>query len=153
MRSRNAKDYYYFSKEFFLNHFETLKDNCDLYLVKKDDEVIVESSFLKDMRFVHYHFSAANIDYSKFRPMDFLLLKAIFDYGNEGKQFMHLGGGLSLDATDGLSKFKRKFSDIKKRFYISRIIADKENYNSLRNFYGVQQNRLFLITDSVREKK
>jgi len=85
--------------------------------------------------------------------MDFLLLKAIFDYGNEGKQFMHLGGGLSLDATDGLSKFKRKFSDIKKRFYISRIIADKENYNSLRNFYGVQQNRLFLITDSVREKK
>ena len=100
MRSTNAEDYCYFSKEFFLNHFETLKDNCDLYLVKKDDEVIVESSFLKDMRFVHYHFSVANIGYSKFQPIDFLLLKAIFDYGNDRKQFLHLDGGLSLDDND-----------------------------------------------------
>ena len=100
MRSRNAKDYYYFSKEFFLNHFETLKDNCDMYLVKKDDEVIVESSFLKDMRFVHYHFSVANIGYSKFQPIDFLLLKAILNYGNDRKQFLHLDGGLSLDDND-----------------------------------------------------
>lgn len=153
MKSRNAENYYYFSKEFFLNHFETLKDNCDLYLVKKDDEVIAGSLFLKDTRFVHYHFSAANIDYYKLQPMDLLLLKAIFDYGKDGKQFLHLGGGLRLDATDGLSKFKRKFSDIEKRFCISKIIVDEENYNSLRNFYGMQQSQLFLITDSVREKK
>ena len=100
MRSTNAEDYCYFSKEFFLNHFETLKSNCDLYLVKKDDEVVAGSLFLKDTRFVHYHFSAANIGYSKFQPIDFLLLKAIFDYGNDRKQFLHLDGGLSLDDND-----------------------------------------------------
>ena len=153
MKSRNAEDYYYFSKEFFLNHFETLKDNCDLYLVKKDDEVIAGSLFLKDTRFVHYHFSAANIDYYKLQPMDLMLLRAIFDYGNEGKQFMHLGGGLSADATDGLSRFKKKFSDAEKLFYISKIVVDEQNYINLRGAYGVQQSRLFLINDSVREKK
>jgi len=153
MKSRNAEDYYYFTKEFFLNHFETLKDNCDLYLVKKDDEIIAGSLFLKDTRFVHYHFSAANIDYYKFQPMDFLLLKAIFDYGNDGKQFLNLGGGLSLDATDGLSKFKRKFADIEKRFYISKILIDGERYRSLRELYGVEQSSLFLMKDSLRKIK
>ncbi len=153
MKFRNAPEYYYFSKDFFLKHFEDLKDMCELYLVKKDEEIIAGSIFLNDSKFVHYHFSAADVRYYKFQPMDLMILKAIFDYGNEGKKIMHLGGGLSSNASDGLSKFKKKFADEERKFYISKVVVDEENYYRLKKAYGVEESNMFLIGDALKAKK
>jgi len=151
MEIRNADEYYFFSRDFFLQHFYNLKENCDLYLVKKNNVTIAGSIFLKDQEYVHYHFSAANNDYYKFQPMDLLILRAIFDYGNEGRKFMHLGGGLKLDASDGLSKFKKKFSDIEKNFYISKILINQEKYDYLKKKYNLEESHLFLIKDAMKK--
>ena len=39
---------------------------------------------------------------------------ALFYFGKSGFEIMNLGGGLKFDESDGLSKYKRKYSNLKK---------------------------------------
>ncbi|MDN5343774.1 MAG: hypothetical protein PWP28_2655 [Oceanotoga sp.] len=147
MSFRQTSDYYYFSKYFFEKTFKTLKEKCDLFYIEKSNKFIAASLFMLDDDYVHYHFSALDRDYSKYQPMELLMSKAIYEYGNLGYKYLHLGGGLSLDASDGLSRFKRKLSDFESKFYISKIICDKDKYNYFRDHYDIRNN-LFLIKDA-----
>ena len=129
MNYRGADDYYFFKLKFFENHFYLLKNNCELALIrgKTYNKIIGGSIFLlDDLGLVHYHFSGFNREYSKYQPMELLLSKAILRYGNLEKNILHLGGGISIEGNDGLSKFKSKFATNKLYFYISKIIFDKE---------------------------
>jgi len=150
MDYRNAENYYYFSEEFFKDHFSKLANRCELYYIEKDGKFISAAIFLKDVEYVHYHFSATDREYSKLQPMDLLIIKAIYDYGNEGYKYMHLGGGLTLEGSDGLSKFKKKYSDLEREFYISKIICDEEEYYKNREKYGISNSPIFLIKDAIK---
>ncbi|HOQ17734.1 MAG TPA: GNAT family N-acetyltransferase [Defluviitaleaceae bacterium] len=147
MNIRKASEYYYFPKEFFQNTFNSLKEKIELFYIAVDGRFIAASMFMLDDDYVHYHFSASDRDFSKLQPMELLLSKAIYVYGAKGYKYLHLGGGLSPDASDGLSRFKKKFADFESEFYISKIICDKDIYDYLRNYYNVKNN-LFLIKDA-----
>ncbi len=156
MKYNEADDYYFFKIGFFKKHFNLFKDNCELALVrgKGSNKIIGGSIFLlDDLKLVHYHYSAFNRDYSKYRPMDFLIAEAILRYGNLGENMLHLGGGISIEGNDGLSKFKRKFATDKLNFYISKIIFDKEKYYKLRKKYRVFNSKMFLIKDAIELNK
>jgi hypothetical protein len=62
---------------------------------------------------------------------------------------LHLGGGISIEGNDGLSKFKKKFATNKLNYYISKIIFDKEKYCKLRKKYKVFNSKMFLIKDAI----
>jgi hypothetical protein len=152
MKQNEADDYYLFKIEFFKKHFNLFKDNCELALVieKGRNKIISGSLFLlDDLKLVHYHYSAFNRDYSKYHPMDLLLAEAILRYGNLGENMLHLGGGISIEGNDGLSKFKKKFATNKLNYYISKIIFDKEKYCKLRKKYKVFNSKMFLIKDAI----
>lgn len=152
MNYRDADEYYLFKLEFFKKHFFLLKNNCELALImeKGSNKIVGGSIFLlDDLGLVHYHFSGHNRDYSRYQPMELLLSEAISRYGNLGKDMLHLGGGISIDNSDGLSKFKSKFATNKLNFYISKIIFDKEKYFKLRNKYHVLNSKMFLIKDAI----
>ena len=62
---------------------------------------------------------------------------------------MYLGGGINFDESDGLSKFKRKFSNNKKIFYITKIICDEDLYSKTRKYFKINRKDLFLIGDAL----
>jgi len=153
---RDADDYYFFKLKFFKDHFYLLKNNCELALVREElnNKIIGGSIFLLDnLGLVHYHFSGFNRDYSKYQSMELLLAEAILRYGNLGKNMLHLGGGISIEGNDGLSKFKSKFSTDRLNFYISKIIFDKEKYCKLRGKYDIYNSKMFLIKDIIEFNK
>ena len=152
MNYRDADEYYLFKLEFFKKHFSLLKNNCELALImeKGSNKIIGGSIFLlDDLGLVHYHFSGFIRDYSKYQPMELLLSEAILRYGNLGENMLHLGGGISIEGNDGLSKFKNKFATNELKFYISKIIFDKEKYNKMRNKYKVSDSKMFLVKDAI----
>jgi len=152
MNYRDADDYYFFKLKFFEDHFYLLKNKCELAMIKEkvNNNIIGGSIFLlDDLGLVHYHFSGFNRDYSKYQPMELLLSEAILRYGNSGKNMLHLGGGISIEGDDGLSKFKSKFATNNLNFYISKIIFDQEKYYKLRKKYKVLNTRMFLIKDAI----
>ena len=156
MKYNEADDYYFFKIGFFRNHFNLFKDNCELALViqKGSNKMIAGSIFLlDDLKLAHYHYSAFNRDYSKYRPVDLLLAEAILRYGNLGCNMLHLGGGISIQGNDGLSMFKRKFAKNELNYYISKIIFDKEKYYKLRKKYQVFNSKMFLIKDAIEFNK
>jgi len=156
MNYRDADDYYFFKLKFFKDHFYLLKNNCELALIreKANNKIIGSSIFLlDDLGLVHYHFSGFNRDYSKYQPMELLLSEAILKYGNLGKNMLHLGGGISIEGNDGLSKFKSKFATNELKFYISKIIFDKEKYYKMRKKYQVLNSKMFLIKDAIEFNK
>ena len=156
MKYNEADDYYFFKIEFFKKHFYLFKDNCELALVmqKGSNKIIGSSIFLlDDLKLIHYHYSSFNRDYTKYRPMDLLLVEAILRYGSLGNTRLHLGGGISIEGNDGLSRFKKKFATSKLNFYISKIIFDKEKYYKLRKKYKVMNSKMFLIKDAIEFNK
>ena len=69
---------------------------------------------------VHYHLSASSIEGLRHQCNELLLSYANYIFGKNGFKIMHLGGGLKFDESDGLSRFKRKFSDKKNKYYYFR---------------------------------
>ena len=66
---------------------------------------------------------------------------------------MHLGGGIKLDESDGLSRFKKKFSNnTKKIFYITKLICNSDLYLRTRSLFQLEDEKLFLIGDNLKEK-
>ncbi|MCT4619052.1 MAG: GNAT family N-acetyltransferase [Marinisporobacter sp.] len=152
MNHRDADEYYQFSYDFFKKHFDQLKDYCELALATNDkNEIIAGAMFLLDnCDMVHYHFSALNREFSKYQVMELLLGEAIVRYSKMNKKNFHLGGGLSLDESDGLSRFKKKFSTEINNYYISKIIFDHKKYTEIREKYGISNNKMFLIKDAIK---
>lgn len=152
MKVVGAEDYYFLSKECISNHFLYLRENIDLFIAKLGDKWIAASIFIKDDKFCHYHLSASDREYSKFYPVDRILFEAIIFYGNEGKEILHLGGGLSLSEDDPLFKFKKKFGNEINEFYIGKIIVNDKLYYTIRIKNGIENSRYFLINDALRKR-
>ena len=59
--------------------------------------------------------------------------------------------GIKYDESDGLSRFKKKFSDSKKVFYITKLICNSDLYNETRNSFQIDNSQLFLIGDALEK--
>lgn len=151
MQEKQASDYFHFRLAFLQAHGEYLGPRCELAELRDpaSGELLAGAMFVLDWNgWVHYHLSAASDRAKKLQFMELLMAAAIHRYGNAGYGFLHLGGGHSLDETDGLSRFKRKFSGRKLDFRCSKIMCDEDGYGQARAAMPLQHPNLFLIADA-----
>lgn len=151
MLKKETNPFYLFSREFFKRHGESFGGDCELAIVVggPDDEVLAGAFFLKDLSgYVHYHLSASSEGAMKLQAMELLMGSAIVRYGRQGLHTMHLGGGHSVDGSDGLSRFKKKFATTEKEFHISRIVCDKDAYERERARLPLAKPTFFNISEA-----
>jgi serine/alanine adding enzyme len=153
MLQKGDANYYLFTERLFLQHASSLTgDLAELILIDENDgeKLLAASFFLVDSNesIAHYHLSAAVDAAKKLQGMELLMAKAIVKYGNQGISKLHLGGGHSLDESDGLSRFKKKFLSRKIPFYCSKLISDVKLYEQERGRLPLVYPDYFLITDA-----
>jgi lipid II:glycine glycyltransferase (peptidoglycan interpeptide bridge formation enzyme) len=103
---------------------------------------------LDETGWVHYHLSAATPSAMKLQGMELLMASALHRYGNSGCVNMHLGGGHALDESDGLSRFKSKFSTERMDFYCTKLVCDAGRYQCERAKLPLNNPEYFLIADA-----
>ncbi len=154
MHEKQTNPFYVFSEQFLLDHATAFGAQCELALVRNAEtrQIMAGAIFLLDKKdddnWVHYHLSASERSASSGQAVELLVASAIVHYGNRGYRHLHLGGGHSLEETDGLSRFKKKFSTSILNYEISTWICDEQAYMVERNRLALQHPSHFLIHDS-----
>ena len=151
MIEKQTSGYYMFSELFFLEHASMLGSRCELAEIfdPGSGNLIAAAFFLLDKNgTVHYHLSSAKRDAMKLQGMELLMASAIHRYGNQGFSSLHLGGGHCLDESDGLSRFKIKFSSERLDFCCTRLVCDDKEYQHERARMPLKNSALFLISDA-----
>ena len=78
---------------------------------------------------MQFFLQANNYDYKKHNA-NYFILDSLFDIAHErGIQHFYLGGGRTNQEDDSLLRFKKKFSEIQKDFYIAGIVHNQEIYD------------------------
>ena len=129
----------YFSQKYYDELLNI--DDIELYEVKKDDQVISSSFFMFGDKFGHYHLSANDYEMRKHNA-NYFILDQIFEIAkNKGKKYFILGGGTTSDKNDSLLKFKQKFSQNVKPFYISGKIYNQKIYDKYKLMWEKKSKR------------
>jgi len=139
MKKNNADKFYFFTKEYYKN---LLNNNfAKLYEVIYQNEIIAMGFFMFGKDIVHYHLSA-NSEISYSLNANYALLDHVFNKTNSlNKNICLLGGGTTSSKEDSLFKFKKKFSNEIKPFYIGGKIYNKEIYNKYIKLWEEQSSR------------
>lgn len=151
MHQKQTSGYYLFSEDFFTEHGRALSAHCELaeILDEENGNLLAGAFFLLDETgWVHYHLSAATPSAMKLQGMELLIASALQRYGNSGYCNMHLGGGHALDESDGLSRFKSKFSTERLDFYCTKLVCDMGSYQCERAKIPLKNPTYFLISDA-----
>ncbi|NMH88207.1 peptidoglycan bridge formation glycyltransferase FemA/FemB family protein [Flavivirga algicola] len=132
----NAKEHYYFSKDYFLKFVNSNDYETDiLFAILKDtDEIISAALMVKTNDVVQYHLSGTKAEFLDLSPIRLLIDEMRIIAKNEDKTFFNLGGGLG-NSDDGLFRFKSSFSKDFKPFKIWKHIINKKVYDSLVEEY------------------
>ncbi len=128
----NAKEHYYFSKDYFLKFVNSNDYETDILLaaLKDTGEIISGALMVKTNDVVQYHLSGTKAEFLELSPIRLLIDEMRIIAKNENKTFFNLGGGLG-NSDDGLFRFKSSFSKNLKPFIIWKHIINKKAYNSL----------------------
>lgn len=127
----DAKDYYYFKKDFYQSVLEDLKYNSMIFYAVYEKEIISMSMVLFANNQMHYHLSASNREYQHLSSTNLLLFEVACWGAENGFKNFHLGGGLGSQE-DNLFKFKKAFNkNSETRFSIGKKIFSKEIYKDL----------------------
>jgi len=151
MHQKQTSAYYLFSEDFFVEHARALNSHCELAEMHDEENgnLLAGAFFLLDETgWVHYHLSAATPRVMKLQGMELLMASALQRYGNKGYRNMHLGGGHALDESDGLSRFKSKFSTERLDFFCTKLVCDVGCYQSERAKVPLENPDYFLISDA-----
>ncbi|WP_200798699.1 lipid II:glycine glycyltransferase FemX [Bacillus tuaregi] len=131
MDKDNAKDYYYFNKDFYESVLNDLKYNSMVFYALYEGRVIAMSIILFSNQQIHYHLSASDRNYQHLAPTNLLLYEAACWGSENGYKTFHLGGGLS-SKEDSLYKFKKVFNkNSDTTFSIGTKIINEEKYRDL----------------------
>ena len=128
-----ASDFYFFSQEFYAEMIDRLGEKLLLAKVEKEDEIYSSALFFISGGIVTYYLSARNLNYPKVPGSNLLLSKMAFWAQENGMNILNFGGGLSLDESDYLFKFKSNFGKQIKDFTIGKRIHQPELYKELQN--------------------
>ena len=154
MKSLKLSNFFNFDFDFFKNHFLVFGKRCKLIIVKEKNSGNISAGalFLCDFHSstVHYHLSASSVYGLKHQANDLLIAYSKFYFGTNSFKVMQLGGGAKLDESDGLSKFKKKFSNNSNPFYITKLISNKKRYFEDRNSAKLNNKDLFLVGDAIQ---
>lgn len=151
MQQKKTSSYYLFSEDFFINHSRALNAQSELAeIIDRETGKLLAGAFflLDETGWAHYHLSAASPSVMKLQGMELLMASALQYYGNNGYHTMHLGGGHALDESDGLSRFKSKFSTECLDFCCTKLVCDRTAYESERARVPLKNPKFFLISDA-----
>jgi len=134
----NAKDTYYFSKDYFLNFInsEDFKTEVLLAIDKESGKIISAAMMVKTKNIIQYHISGTRNDYLNASPIRLLIDEMRLKGTKEGFRYFNLGGGLG-NQEDELFRFKSSFSKDFKPFKVWKHIANETVYEKL-----VQKNNV-----------
>jgi lipid II:glycine glycyltransferase (peptidoglycan interpeptide bridge formation enzyme) len=146
MRYLEAKEFYYFSRQYFYDMKSSLKHKLKLIIVKHGSEVIGGSLFMTESNIIQYHLSGTSLEGRKFQPSKLILDHMIY-WGVENKYtWLHLGGGLG-GTNDSLYKFKKGFSADEYPFFTVRLITNNKIYSQLCKQCGYLKEEINNIDD------
>lgn len=130
MDRNNAKESYYFNKDFF-DIINTMKDNIVYFNVIHEEKVISTELVIYSPNNCYSYLGGTLSEYFELRPNDFLKYEIIkWAYENKIKNFI-LGGGYGND-DDGIYRYKKSFApNGVYEFYIGKKIFNQEDYNRL----------------------
>lgn len=154
MQQKQTSGYYLFSEEFFHEHARSLGKHCELAeIVDPENGNLLAGAFflLDESGWSHYHLSAATQSAMKLQGMELLIAAGLQRYGNMGYRALHLGGGHALDESDGLSRFKSKFSSERLDFCCTKLVCNEISYQRERARLPLKNPNLFLISDARRQ--
>jgi hypothetical protein len=119
MDKNQAADFYYFDRDYFKQL--SAIPGVELLAVKLADEYVSMGFFMQTGELAHYHLSANNSELLR-ENGNYALLDFAFERAQQnGCKWMMLGGGRTSASDDSLFKFKTKFSDNLKPFYIAGL--------------------------------
>ena len=147
MVKNNAMEFYFFDN----NYFGKIRDLKDTFLYLASVETIDGDLLASAIFFVqtehewsHYHLGGSN---NSCHAMELLFSNVAKSLHQLGCPNLHLGGGHTLDGSDGLSRFKRKISDNEHEFFVSKIASDDRLSADLRQNITLERPNYFLISD------
>ena len=131
MKKNNAKDYYYFTEEFYQSLFHDMKDHSLIFYALYEGKTIGMVLAIYENGQIHHHLSASDMEFKDLGPTN-LLMYEIACWGNEnGFKTFHLGGGVG-SREDSLYEFKKGFNkNSNTTFSIGKKIFNEEKYNYL----------------------
>lgn len=139
MDKNNADKYYYFSKDYFVDTIQLLKDNVSIFTVRFDNKIIAFAFFLHYKDHVAYHLTGSIKEYLKYAPYNLLITHAASWFKARGYKYLHLGGGYTSE--DELLRFKKTFSKQPPlKFFVGRKIHCLKSYETLTEGLNVPDN-------------
>ena len=130
MDAKNTTDYYYFNEDYFKALSAISEDKMDVYTAHTEEGVLASAALvLKKNRIAHYHLSGTNRSYTKLCATNLMLHEMAIHLKKEGYSYFHLGGAAS--SQEGLYRFKSKFSNDRKDYYVCKRIFDTKVYDEL----------------------
>lgn len=144
MDRKHAKEFYYFSKEYFEKCIKLFSKNIVLVKVNFNGEIIAAGFYLKYGTILHAHLSGTKSEFLELSPA-YIIKYAMTIWGKEnGYTLIHHGGGTSNSIEDSLYQFKLKFTkDTIFDFYIGKKIWNKEIYEKLVERKGKENKDFF----------
>lgn len=139
MQKNNASDFYFFERKYYQTLIDSQK--VKLYEIIFEDDIIAMAFFLFGQEMGHYHLST-NTPLSYKLNSNYALLHNTFNiFKGLGLKYVILGGGTTSNGNDSLFKFKKKFSDELKSFYIGGKIYNEKIYDEYIKLWESQTDK------------
>jgi len=126
MQRPGQKGYVKFRREFFSQLSDEIKDVVKCFGVFRGDDLVATALFLDDGHFMDYFLAASDVGALSLRPNHLLLHEAALWGIQNGRRWLHLGGGHMT-----LQFFKQGFANRSCDYYVGKAIYDVAMYNRL----------------------
>lgn len=146
MDARDARGYFYFSRDYYERFFSAEDFTSKLYGVIHEGRVVCAGIFVFTGKIVQYHLGGTDTDYYKLAPSKLLFDQVRMDASKSGMEWFMLGGGLG-STDDQLLYFKSGFSKLKLPFRVANIITDTAAFERLQNLANWQSEASGLPID------
>lgn len=132
MDKLKAKQYYYFSPEYFFGLKKHLKESFVLANARVGGKVIASGIIFCCGSFMNYHLGGSDENQLNMAPNNLLFFETARFGAEKGFKYLHLGGGHSNN--DSLHKFKLGFApDGRKEFWVGQQIHLPDVYQFLKD--------------------
>lgn len=132
MDRAEAKDYYYFTENYFNSLIEHLRNHIIVINVYFETDCIASGIFFKYQNYGHVHLSGTRKEFLHLNPA-YILRDLFVKWAKEHElDLVHHGGGTSNSENDPLYQFKKRFSgDTTYNFYVGKKIYLPNIYEML----------------------
>lgn len=131
MKCLNADGFYFFNDVFYNKLVENLKGRIFIAYVTYGNKIISAALIFQYGLYGHYHLAGSDQQYWDLYPNNFLIYSAIKYLKGENMEIFNLGGGTNRTPDNSIFKFKRRFSNSVRDFYIGKCILDEPMYKRL----------------------